>query len=921
MGILIRAQKMALAAKFAESWKDETYERGEAQTFYNDFFQVFGIERRSRAFYEMAVKKFDDRQGYIDLFWPSVLLAEHKSTGYDLKKAMKQAGEYFVSLKDSERPRYLLACDFQRFYLVDVEEKKEYRFGLHELPKHIGLFNFMEDGRRGPDRITSDPVNTEASEMMGSIFDSLKETGYPSGDTEYLLTRLAFCLFADDTGIFEDGVFEEYLKKETAGSGADLGPKINQLFQIMNTPVERRQTNLDASVAQFPYIDGELFRRSIMVPAFDFPMRRLLISACGFDWSKVSPAIFGSLFQSVMDKKKRRREGAHYTAEENIMKVIRPLFLDALEAEMERILACKSGNRRRNLERFQERLAGLTFFDPACGSGNFLIIAYRELRRIELKVILELNDPQDNDRDVPSLSRVDVDQFFGIEINKFSAKIAEIAIWMMDHMMNTEIGAKYGTAYTRIPLRKSPSIRQADAMEIDWNDVLPASECSYILGNPPFGGPKHATAEHRRQTRATAGHEKGGGTLDYVAGWFLKASEYANDSARIGLVATNSITQGEQVGQLWPSILDKYDMEITFAYRSFKWLSEAKGKANVSVVILGLAKKGTVKLKRLFDHDGGNILEDRTEIISPYLFGTEKIILVKDTEDPRNGFPPMRMGSKPIDKGNYIFKEEEVKGFLKIEPEAGQFLRKYKSADDFIKGKTRWILALHDASPAELNRMPEVKRRMQAVREFRLKSTDRGTRKLAETPTLYHLNVLPSDRFLAIPATSSETRKYVPIDFMDTPTIPSNAIMIVENASLGLFGLLTSSMHMVWLREIGGRLETRLRYSKGVVYNTFPVPDGSLDVLESYAKKILDIRAMYVTSTFADMYNPLTMPPDLKKAHRALDRKVERLYRKTRKTPFASDQERIDFLLERYHKTTKTTTNGRQSSKTPPNDS
>ena len=899
--MLIRAEKEMRAKRFAESWKGEEYERGGAQTFYNDFFQVFGIERRSRAFYEMAVKKLDNKQGYIDLFWPHVLLVEHKSTGYDLKKAMEQAEEYFVSLRDSERPRYLLACDFQWFYLVDIEKGEDYRFELHELPERIGLFNFMEGVEREPERAKSDPVNIRATEMMGMIFDFLKETRYPAGDTEYLLTRLAFCLFADDTGIFENGIFEEYIKKSTDGSGGDLGLQINQLFQTMDTPVERRQTNLAASVTQFPYIDGDLFRRQIMVPSFDYQMRRLLISACSFNWSRVSPAIFGSLFQSVMNPEERRKEGAHYTSEENIMKAIRPLFLDDLENELDLIAADKSGNKRKNLERFHDKLAKLTFLDPACGAGNFLIIAYRELRRLELKVILELNDPRDKKLDVSVLSKVDVDQFFGMEINEFSAKIAETALWMMDHLMNKELGEKYGIVYTRIPLKKSPSIRQADAMEIDWNDVLPSSKCTHILGNPPFGGSKYATADHRRQIAAMAGTRKGGGTLDYVAGWFLKASEYAGKNIRIGFVATNSITKGEQVGQLWPSILDKYGMEISFAYRSFKWISKAKGMANVHVVILGLSRKGTVSMKRLFEHDGSNILEDSAKTISPYLFGTKKIVLVRERSTPANGLPPMRMGSKPIDNRNYIFKEKEMKEFLKKEPRARRFLREYISGNDFIKGKRRWILALQDASPAELRLMPEVMRRMKAVEEFRLRSSDKGTRKLAEKSTYYHLNVLPYDRFLAIPELSSEKREYVPMGFMEPPTVPSNTIMVVQGASFGLFGLLTSTMHMIWLREIGGNLETRLRYSAGVVYNTFPVPGGNLDVLKGCAKTILDIRNKYSDSTLEDLYDTLTMPPDLKKAHRTLDRQVEKLYRKT---PFHSDQERIDFLLEKYHEMT-----------------
>ena len=848
----------------------------------------------------MHVDMFDDSQGggYIDLFWPRVLLAEHKSAGYDLEKAMKQAKKYFLSIKEHDRPAYLLACDFRRFHLVDIEQKKNHRFKLHELADNIALFDFMDGERSRPERVKSNPVNIKASEIMGRIHDRLEETGYPKGDTEYLLTRLAFCLFADDTGIFEDGIFEEYLRSPD-NLNNDFGPRINHLFQVMDTPDGGRQTNLAISVAQFPYIDGDLFGTRINIPAFDHSMRRLLIKACEYDWSKVSPAIFGSMFQSVMDKARRRSEGAHYTSEENIMKVIRPLFLDDLEAEFEGIRADMKGNHRERLAAFQKRLAGLAFLDPACGAGNFLIIAYRELRRLELKVIQELHDPDAEQSEGLVRSLVDVDQFFGIENNIFSAKIAETAIWMMDHLMNMELGAKYGRAYMRIPLEKSPSIWHADAMEMAWEDVLPSSRCSYVLGNPPFGGPKYASPEHRKQIMGQAGIGAGAGTLDYVTGWFLKASAYAADGTRIGFVATNSITQGEQVWPLWTSILGRYGMEITFAYRPFKWDSEARGKANVYVVVIGLAKRGAVTKKRLFEHDGKDILETAATEISPYLFDTNRIVLVRKTKEPLNGLQSMKMGSKPIDGGNYIFGAADRDEFLKAEPAAARFLREYVDAKDFINGNNRWILALHDASPAEINRMPEVKRRIQAVVDKRRRSSAGGTRKLAETPTLYHLNVLPKGKFLAIPELSSKSRKYVPIGFLDSPTIPSNTIMVVEGSGLGLFGLLTSWMHMVWLDAVGGRLKEDYRYSAGIVYNAFPVPDGSLDKLERPARRVLEVRERHADSTFADLYDTRSMPPDLSRAHRDLNRKVERMYRKQK---FDSDQERIDFLLDRYAK-------------------
>ena len=579
------------------------------------------------------------------------------------------------------------------------------------------------------------------------------------------------------------------------------------------------------------------------------------------------------------------------------MRVIRPLFLDGLEADLGDVLSNKMGGRRERLDGFRRRLSEMRFLDPACGAGNFLIITYRELRRLELRVLRELHDPKGGPPGIPVIPLVDVDQFFGIEHDLFSAKIAETAIWMMDHLMNMELGAAYGRAYMRIPLEKSPTIRHADAMEIDWAVVLPPSECSCVLGNPPFGGPKYASPEHRRQIMKQAGIGPGSGTLDYVTGWFLKAAAYAAGGARIGFVATNSITQGEQVWPLWSTLLDGYGMEITFAYRSLKWESEGRGRANVHVVVMGLAKAGAVKEKRLFAEDCDEIVEDRVGHISPYLFGADRTVLVRKENGPLNGLPPMVMGSKPIDGGNYIFDGVGRDAFLKVEPGAEKYMREYLSARDFIAGRRRWILVMQDADPAEIEGMPEVRRRIRAVRKMRLKSTDAGTRNLAETPRQYHLNVLPAEKFLAVPEVSSEKRAYVPIGFLENPTVPSNTLMVVENAGLGLFGLLTSRMHMIWLRDIGGRLDNRLRYSAGIVYNTFPVPDGDLARLDECAQRVLDVRDKYAGTPLAVLYKPDDMPADLSRAHRRLDRKVERMYRKK---PFGSDQERIDFLLDRY---------------------
>ncbi len=827
------------------------------------------------------------------------MLIEQKSKGRDLKKAMEQADEYFFQLEEKLRPRYMLTCDFQNWHLIDLDEQIEYNFKLSELPEKIEYFNFMR-GLSQEKIHDEDPVNIKASELMGKIYDNLKKNGYPKHEMEFLLTRLTYCLFADDTGIFEpQHILYKYIKNRTSEDGADLGGKLIQLFQVLNKPTDLRQTNLDEDLAKFPYINGSLFKDDISnIPQFDSKMRNLLIEASDFDWSKISPAIFGSLFQSVMNSEERREGGSHYTSEENILKVIRPLFLDDLITEFETIKNRKDNHRIGELKRFHTKLSSLKFLDPACGAGNFLIIAYREIRRLELKVIEELHDKKIQLLDISILSKVDVDQFYGIEINEFSARIAETALWMMDHIMNNELSESYGEwgVFTRIPLENHPNIVNVDALEVDWNEIIPSSECSYILGNPPFGGSTTMKKEQKEQIRKIINLKKSGNNLDYVTGWFLKAEQYIDEQTPIGFVATNSINQGEQAGHLW-NLLKKNGLEIIFAYKPFKWSSDARGEAQVTVVILGLSKKNK-KEKRLFHMENKITIEEKYPFISPYLIGSKKYLpVVKENSNPINGLPKIVMGTKPVDGGNYIFSKIDKEKFLEIEPNATPFLKPFVGAKELLHGNMRSILSLQQIKPNELKKLPEVMKRVNAVKLFRLKSSKEATRKLAETPTLYECGIIPTNPFLLIPETSSERREYIPMAYMKPPTIPSNATRIIPNASVELFGLLTSKMHMVWVKIIGGRLETRFRYSVDVIYNTFPIPEDSLDSLKPFAQKILEIRENYPDSTLADLYDPDAMPPDLKKAHLSLDCAVEKLYRSK---PFESDQERIEFLLPKY---------------------
>lgn len=910
----------ARAATFAESWAGEGYEKGQTQLFYRDLFEAFGVPVRRVASFEQPVKNLGDKRGYIDLFWKGVLLVEQKSIGRNLTLAKEQAFKYFPGLKDTELPRYLLLSDFQTFELYDLEEDEQVSFSLADLPAHVEKLGFIVGVQKRTFR-DQDPVNIQASELVGRLHDALKVSGYEGHDLELFLVRLVFCLFADDTGIFEPrDIFLDLLETRTREDGADLGGWLASLFQTLDTPEEKRQRNLDADLLRFPYINGDLFRVPLRIPAFDSTMRRLLLDACEFDWSQISPAIFGSLFQSVMDKEQRRKQGGHYTTEKNILKVIEPLFLEDLRAEFAAIKARKDAHRRRLLQEFHRKLGSLTFFDPACGCGNFLIITYREVRALEIDVLRELRaytlaEGQTEMElakglDAADLSTVNVDQFYGIEISEFPARIAETALWMMDHIMNNRLSLEFGQTYVRIPLRKSPHIRHGDALEFDWANLLPPAQCSYILGNPPFVGAKYQSPFQRAQVHRVANLGKSKGTLDYVTCWFIRAGEYVQSSAaKIGFVATNSITQGEQVGQLWPVLFERLGLEITFAHRTFAWGSDARGKAHVHVVIIGLAKhQDAPPDRRLFDYpdSNGEPHESKHKAISAYLFDAGQLsnphLVVREESRTINGLPKIIIGSKPIDGGHYILSAQEKTDLIASEPGAEPFLHPFVGSREFLNGGERWILALQEVSPSVLKGLPQVRDRIAAVRAFREDSKSAPTQKLAETPLQYHVNVIPETPFLVVPEVSSERREYVPIGWLEPPVIPSNLVRIVEDANLALFALLTSAMHMSWLRHIGGRLKSDYRYSIGLVYNTFPLPqadDDALAKLEPLAQAVLDARALHPDSSLATLYNPDLMPTALRKAHQALDKAVDKLYRRA---AFKSDRERAEHLLGLYEK-------------------
>ncbi len=911
----------ARAAAFADEWQHAHYEKGETQSFYNAFFHVFGIKRTKVAQYEMAVARMGRGKGFVDLFWPRTLIVEQKSYGRDLFKAEQQALDYLLDIPDADQPRFILVSDFQTFKLTDLDSRDTTAFTLADLHRHVEKFSFML-GLTKRSFKDQDPVNIKAAELVGTLHDEIKASGYAGHKLEQFLVRTVFCLFADDTGIFQPkDILWDYLENRTAPDGSDTGPLLNKLFEVLNTPEDARSANLDEDLAQFPYVNGALFAEYFPPPDFNAAMRAALLNACRFDWTPISPAIFGSLFQSVMDPVERREKGAHYTTEKNILKVIEPLFMDDLRAEFDHLRGLKRDKRRR-LEAFQQKLAGLTFFDPACGCGNFLIIAYRELRLLELEILREMNPKGQRELDATILSLIDVNQFYGIEYEEFPAKIAETALWMMDHIMNTRLSLEFGEVYTRIPLVKSPTIIHGDALETDWTTVLPPARCSYILGNPPFVGAKYQSQFQREQVRGIANLGKSGGTLDYVCAWFIKAGDYTTGDTRIGFVSTNSITQGEQVAQLWPILFDRCGLEIAFAHRTFAWGSEARGKANVHVVIIGFDRAVNKRAEvRLFSYPDikGEPEESRHSALSPYLFDAGRLsdphLVVRSESKPVNGLPKIIIGSKPIDGGHFIFSEDERQVFLAQEPGAEPYMRPYIGAREFLQGGMRYILYLGEASPSALAKLPKVREVIRNVRAYRqgeipakgkapetIKTPGISSLQLANTPTLFHVTVVPEKPFLAVPEVSSERRKYAPIGWLQPPCLPSNKLKISKGSSLGHFALLTSNMHMAWMRTVTGRMKSDYMYSIAVVYNTFPLPKGDLTKLEPLAQAILEARANHPGASLADLYDPDLMPADLRRAHTALDRAVDGMYSRA---GFDSDRERVEHLFALYEQMVK----------------
>jgi hypothetical protein len=933
------------ALHFSKEWAETSNEEADAKPFLVEFFNVFGISSKRVSTFEHRVKKLDDKDGYIDLLWKGTILIEMKSRGKNLDKAYLQAKDYLHGLKQHELPKYILVSDFETFKLHDLEDEKIIEFKLNNLINNVQHFNYLLGYQKKVYK-EQDPANIKAAELMGKLHDRLEEIGYTGHPLEVYLVRILFCLFAEDTTIFYKQQFQDFIEQRTNEDGSDLASKIQELFQVLNTPKENRFKNLDEQLVEFQYVNGKLFEEILPMASFDSKMRTALLECCYIDWSKISPAIFGSMFQSVMNPKERRNLGAHYTSEKNILKLIKPLFLDELWTEFESIKDNKN-----KLPEFHKRLSTLKFLDPACGCGNFLVITYRELRLLELEILKQQYKNQ-TVTNIESIIWLDVDMMHGIEYEEFPARIAEVAMWLIDHQMNMQISNEFGDYFARLPLKKAAKIIHGDALKINWHtfetddssvkklyaDKIEISQVinepeenykleihsnnvsyqgiktlrkesepkyDYIIGNPPFIGSKIMSQTQRDDVIKQFDNIQGAGVLDYVTAWYIKAAKYIQGSkTKVAFVSTNSIVQGEQTSILWGQMLNKYNIKIHFAHRTFKWSNEAKGNAAVYCVIVGFANYDTNN-KVIYEYENikGEAHELKVKNINPYLVDA-KDILIENKTNPICNVPKMISGNVAYDYGLYIFNLDEMNSFVSKEPSSKKWFKKLIGGRELINNEIRYCLWLKGIEPNELKNMKSVLELVSKVKHDRLNAKDKGTHRLADRPHEFRDLNNPSE-YIAIPKTSSENRRYIPLSYFDKDYIPSDSIRIVENGTLFHFGILTSEMHMAWVRKICGRLKSDYRYSKDIVYNNYPWPENpsekQIKTIEAAAQKILNTRLEFPDCSLAVLYHPTMMPLALVKAHNELDKAVDLAYRSQ---PYTSEANRMEFLFELYEKYT-----------------
>lgn len=923
MNITEKQQKKA-AKEFAEYWKGKGYEKGQSQKFWIDLLQnVYGVENVKHFISFEDQVHIDKSTGFIDGYIESTkVMIEQKSLGKDLRKAIKQsdgtflnpfqqAKRYIVELPVDKHPLWVITCNFSEFLIYDMNKPngEPEQILLKDLPKEYYRLQFLVD--TGSEHLKKEmEISLKAGDLVGKLYDAiLKQYKNPESEEtlkslNMLCVRLVFCLYAEDAGIFgQHEMFGDYLKQF---SPKDARKALIELFQVLDTKPEDRDPYMEDDLAAFPYVNGGLFAdENIEIPRFTEEIVDLLVNkaSAGFDWSEISPTIFGAVFESTLNPETRRSGGMHYTSLENIHKVIDPLFLDDLKAELEEIKALKvAKTREQRLQEYRKKLSQLTFLDPAAGSGNFLTETYLSLRRLENEALYEENHGQMllgvNGKYNPI--QVSIGQFYGIEINDFAVTVAKTALWIAESQMMQETEKLMQINLNFLPLKSYANIVEGNALRIDWESVVPKEKLNYIMGNPPFVGYSLQSKEQKSDILSIYVDEKGksyktAGKIDYVAGWYFKATMLMiGTEIRTAFVSTNSITQGEQVAGVWKPLYDRFGIHIDFAHRTFRWDSEASLKAHVHCVIVGFSIADNAMDRLLFDSDRYIVVDN----INPYLIAAKTVFIEGHTKPICNSIIPMISGNRPADGGNLILSQVEKDELISKEPQAEKYIKRFMMGYEFINNVPRYCLWLVGISPAELRKMPEVMKRVEACRQDRLNGAP-DRQKLADTPTVFREQLNP-DKFIALPVVSSQQRKYIPMGYLNSDVIAGNKLFIIPNATFYEFGVLTSNVHMAWMRAIGGRLKSDYSYSKNIVYNNFPwcnpTPEQKANI-EKTAQAILDARAKYPDCSLADLYDETTMPPELRKAHQANDFAVMAAYGFNRKI---TESECVAELMKRY---------------------
>ena len=889
-------QQAAAAAEFAKRWQGRGYEKGDSQVFWTELLtEVYGIENPSTFIrFEEQVKI--DNTNFIDVHIPSTkVIIEQKSIGKDLRKGVtqsdgsllnpfQQAKRYSAELPYSDRPRWIVTSNFEQFLVYDMEQPngEPAEILLKDLGKEYYRLQFLVDAKS--EHLSKEmQVSIQAGEIVSRIYDALRNQ-YDDDSPEalrwlnILCVRLVFCLYAEDAGIFSRrDQFHDFLVIYEA---KDLRRALRDLFDVLNTPLEKRSKYLQEELAAFPYTNGGLFEEEIEIPQFTEDLKQTLLqnASLDFDWSEISPTIFGAVFESTLNPETRRSGGMHYTSIENIHKVIDPLFLNDLRGELDEILEEKvEKQRNKKLDTYQDKLASLTFFDPACGSGNFLTETYLSLRRLENEVIRERYHGQTMIGAFMNPIKVNINQFYGIEINDFAVTVATTALWISEAQMLAETERIVHQDIDFLPLKCYTNIVEGNALRTDWESIVPKEKLNYIMGNPPFVGARLMSESQKQDMIDIFGTKwKNVGNMDYVCCWYKKAAELmrGNSQIRAALVSTNSICQGEQVANLWQPLMED-GIEINFAHRTFRWDSEASLKAHVHCVIVGFSYK---QILPQYIYDG----ERKNEVsnINGYLTDAPNVF-VNGRQKSLFEVPEIGIGNLPIDGGNYLFEKDEMEVFIKKEPKSAKYFHPWYGSVEFLHQKPRYCLWLGKCSPSELRQMPHCLQRIEAVRKMRLESNRAATRKLADVPTHFCTENMPNSNFIIVPKVSSERRRYVPMGFMSPDVLASDLVFLIPDATLYHLGVLESNVHMAWMRAVCGRLKSDYRYSKDVVYNNFPWPnptDEQKAKIEKTAQAILDARALYPDSSLADLYDELTMPVELRRAHQNNDRAVMEAY-------------------------------------------